>query len=68
MNFPGNFHHDTSATNFDFRADANVSADAGREKVVVPDAHLLFSGEYERSGNDLIIFDQDHRTLGPVFN
>ena len=63
MNFPGNFHHDTSATNFDFRADANVSADAGREKVVVPDAHLLFSGEYERSGNDLIIFDQDHRTL-----
>ncbi len=38
-------------------------ASGGRDKVVVPDAHLLFSGEYERSGNDLVIFDHDHRTL-----
>ena len=63
MNFPGNFHQGASATNFDFRADDIASAGAGREKFVVPDAHLLFSGEYERSGNDLIISDQDHRTV-----
>jgi hypothetical protein len=29
--------------------------------VIVPDAHLLFSGEYTRSGHDLIISDHLHR-------
>ena len=29
--------------------------------VIISDAHLLFSGEYARSGYDLIISDSDHR-------
>ena len=31
--------------------------------VEVPDAHLLFSGEYKRDGADLIITDSDHRFI-----
>ena len=31
------------------------------ETVTVPDAHLLFSGDYARSGRDLVISDQTHR-------
>jgi hypothetical protein len=31
------------------------------ETITVPDAHLLFSGNYERSGSDLIISDQSQR-------
>ena len=49
--------------NFNFHAGEDVSAGGGRDKVIVPDAHLLFSGDYERSGNDLIISDHDHRTV-----
>ena len=63
MNFPGNFHQGVSGANFNFPAGEEVSAGGGRDKVIVPDAHLLFSGDYERAGNDLIISDQDHRTV-----
>ena len=63
MNFPGNFHQGVSDAKFDFHVGEDVSAGGGRDKVIVPDAHLLFSGEYERSGNDLIISDHDHRTV-----
>ena len=31
------------------------------EAVTIPDAHLLFAGNFERSGNDLIISDREHR-------
>src|SRR5262249_5717200 len=31
--------------------------------IVVPDAHLLFAGEYARSANDLIISDSLHRIV-----
>ena len=36
--------------------------------ITIPDAHLLFSGDFERSGNDLIISDRDHRVgaAGPA--
>ena len=36
-------------------------------EVVVPDAHLLFSGDYTRSGSDLIISDQFHRFVLPHY-
>ena len=62
MNFPGNFHQGVSGANFNFHAGEDVSG-SGRDKIIVPDAHLLFSGEYERAGNDLIISDHDHRTV-----
>ena len=31
--------------------------------ITVPDAHLLFSGDFERSGADLIISDREHRVV-----
>src|SRR5215218_1434808 len=31
--------------------------------IVVPSAHLLFSGEYQRVGSDLVIVDQDHQIV-----
>ena len=35
--------------------------------VIVPDAHLLFSGDYARSGHDLIISDPNHRITIPNY-
>ena len=35
--------------------------------VVVPDAHLLFSGDFQRSGRDLIISDPSHRFVVPNY-
>lgn len=35
--------------------------------VTVPDAHLLFSGEYTRSGQDLVISDHLHRFVLPGY-
>src|SRR5260370_17156766 len=37
------------------------------DTVTVPDAHLLFSGDYERSGADLIVSDRDHRVVVPNY-
>src|SRR5712692_6894816 len=37
------------------------------DTVTVPDAHLLFSGDYERSGVDLIVSDRDHRVVVPNY-
>ena len=31
--------------------------------ITIPDAHLLFSGDFEKSGNDLIISDREHREV-----
>ena len=33
------------------------------DSVTIPSAHLLFSGDYERSGTDLIVSDRDHRVV-----
>jgi hypothetical protein len=38
----------SSAFDFDSR-------DAGHNKLVVPDAHLLFSGHFDGAGSDLVI-------------
>ena len=38
-----------------------VSHHGNAETVTIPDAHLLFSGEFERSGTDLIVSDREHR-------
>src|SRR5258708_37481208 len=37
------------------------------DTVSIPDAHLLFSGNFERSGSDLIISDELHRVLVPSY-
>jgi Tol biopolymer transport system component len=39
----------------------------GGDSVTIPDAHLLFSGDYSRSGADLIVSDQLHRVVVPGY-
>ena len=58
-------HHDPAETDhFKFHS---TSHDAQLGEVEVPDAHLLFSGDYTRSGSDLIISDQLHRFVLPHY-
>ena len=53
---------DADSVRFDFD-----SLDASPGKLVVPDAHLLFSGHFERTGSDLVISDQLHRVVVPHY-
>ena len=46
---------------------SNSLPDQGSNSVTIPDAHLLFSGDYSRSGADLIISDQLHRVVVPNY-
>lgn len=43
------------------------SLSKGADTVTVPDAHLLFAGDYSRSGTDLIISDHLHRVVVPNY-
>ena len=65
MNFAGK-----SGWHADFGSSAQGQIDSlskGADTVTVPDAHLLFSGDYARSGADLIISDQLHRVVVPNY-
>jgi VCBS repeat-containing protein len=65
LNFVGKF-----GSHADFGPSSHGHIDSlskGAEPVTVPDAHLLFSGDYERSGTDLIISDQLHRVVVPNY-
>src|SRR6266480_1995330 len=64
MNFPGKFEQDSSLSHFSMHADlGSFSRDGHANTVTIPNAHLLFSGDYERSGLDLIVSDHDHRVV-----
>ena len=41
----------------------SFSAHAPADAIVVPDVHLLFGGDYKRSGVDLILSDSDHELV-----
>jgi VCBS repeat-containing protein len=61
LNFAGK-----SGSHVDFGAGAHGHTDSvskGADSFTVPDAHLLFSGDYARSGADLIISDHLHRVV-----
>ena len=45
----------------------SLSHHGGANSVTIPDAHLLFAGDYERSGTDLIVSDHDHRVVVPNY-
>src|SRR4051812_1679795 len=61
MNNPAQFSQGVSDAEF-VRFDFNSSlASSHAATFKVPDAHLLFSGDFHRSGSDLIISDQLHR-------
>lgn len=71
MNYPGRFDakaSDVSTVSLDsdhFSFLPNVSSatttDAGTGFIVVPDSHLLFSGDYKRSGNDLVLSSAEQK-------
>src|SRR5258708_4001996 len=64
MNFPGKFEQDSSLSHFSMEADlGSFALDGHANTVTIPNGHLLFSGDYERSGLDLIISDPDHRVM-----
>jgi hypothetical protein len=61
LNFAGK-----SGSHADFGSSTHGHIDSfskGADSFTVPDAHLLFSGGYERSGADLIISDHLHRVV-----
>lgn len=70
MNFSGNvdarLSHSVPASadgetfNFDSKPGFVLNHDSS-SAVVIPDAHLLFSGDYKRIGNDLIISNSDQK-------
>jgi VCBS repeat-containing protein len=65
LNFAGK-----SGSFADFGASVHGRIDSlskGADTVTVPDAHLLFSGDYERSGTDLIVSDPLHRVVVPNY-
>ena len=37
------------------------------DTVTIPSSHLLFSGDYQRSGADLVVSDHDHRVVVPNY-
>src|SRR5712671_4853267 len=64
MNFPGKLEQGSSLSHFSMHADlGSFSLDGHANTVTMPNGHLLFSGDYERSGLDLIVSDQDHRVV-----
>ena len=68
MNYAGKFGSGTP-DNF---SSAGLKIDAlghqgGGDSVTIPDAHLLFSGDFSRSGADLIVSDHLHRVLVPNY-
>ncbi len=68
MNFAGKFGWGTpdnfSSAGFGIDAPGHQG---GGDSVTIPDAHLLFSGDYSRSGADLIVSDQLHRVVVPNY-
>jgi hypothetical protein len=64
LNYAGAFgsggldSHSTAQVDID-----SLSHRGEADTVTIPDAHLLFGGDYERSGADLIVSDHDHRVV-----
>ena len=66
MNYVGKFAADVSHSNVHFNFDSH-SLGGNANTVIIPNAHLLFSGDYQRSGTDLIVSDRDHRVVVPDY-
>src|SRR5437879_3507024 len=68
MNYAGKFFADVvdSHSGVHFNFDSH-SQSGNVDTVIRPNAHLLFSGDYERSGADLIVSDRDHRVVVPDY-
>ena len=67
MNYAGKFGSGSPDNFSSAGLDTASLPDRGGDSVTIPDAHLLFSGDYSRSGTDLIISDQLHRVVVPNY-
>src|ERR1700733_11823380 len=75
MNYVGKFapnlgHGKFGSSGWDAHSGAHfrlLATDGHAESVTIPDAHLLFSGDYERSGEDLIVSDDLHCVVVPNY-
>jgi hypothetical protein len=67
LNYVGKFESSglESPSNAHIELDSLSHRGGPANSFTVPDAHLLFSGDYHRSGPDLIISDHDHRVVVP---
>ncbi|KJC47758.1 hypothetical protein UP09_09085 [Bradyrhizobium sp. LTSP885] len=68
MNYAGKFGSSGLDSLSHSRVDLDSLAHQGHaEGVTIPDAHLLFSGDYHKSGQDLVISDETHRVVVPNY-
>ena len=68
MNYAGKFPSSGSDSFSNAHVDlGSLSSHGDTSSFVVPDAHLLFSGNYQRSGGDLVISDQLQRLVIPNY-
>ncbi|MCA6109249.1 nidogen-like domain-containing protein [Bradyrhizobium cenepequi] len=69
MNYAGKF----GSSGLDSLSNAHVDLDSfsfradHADSFIVPDAHLLFSGNFNKSGDDLVISDELHRVVVPNY-
>jgi hypothetical protein len=64
LNYAGKFFADGVSPHSNSHFDFNPTLHPGDgDTVTIPNAHLLFSGDYQRSGADLIVSDRDHRVV-----
>ncbi|WP_426437758.1 nidogen-like domain-containing protein [Bradyrhizobium genosp. P] len=68
MNYAGKF----GSSGLDSLSHTHIDLDSlahpgSAEGVTIPDAHLLFSGDYHKSGGDLVISDETHRVVVPNY-
>ena len=55
LSSPGEFHVD------------KVSTQAPADAIIIPDAHLLFNGDFKRSGVDLILTNSERELVLPEY-
>ena len=71
MNFPGKFGSITSGAHpsafFDVETIKHHSLGDGPSSITIPDAQLLFNGDYKRSGVDLILSKDGHQLVVPDY-
>lgn len=72
MNYAGKFGSTApdsdSSAHFKIDSLSHMGDGSGHgDTVTIPDAHLLFAGDYARSGADLIVSDQLHRVVVPNY-
>jgi hypothetical protein len=76
LNFVGKFETDASGPHSSESLTSHVgehvdiathSHHGSFDIVTIPDAHLLFSGHFERHGSDLVVSDRDHHVLVPDY-